>query len=259
MLVEERSDRAQRRRSLRRALVAARAAADHPCAARRPHRPPRAGRARRRRGGRRGRQVVRRAARCSSWSTAPTATALDAQLRGARAQAADRGGRRAPRRASRPSASRQSLVRDVAYEGMLKARRADLHARYADWVERDAGERAGEYDEILGYHLERALPLPRPSSARSTSAAASWAPAPPAGSARPADARSPAATSGPPSACSSGPSSLLDADDPARRELTLELQLGAALRRRPGGARGSVRGLPRHGRRAARRRALRGR
>jgi class 3 adenylate cyclase len=48
------------------------------------------------------------------------------------------------------------LVRDVAYQGMLKARRADLHARYADWVERTAGERAGEYDEMLGYHLERA-------------------------------------------------------------------------------------------------------
>ena len=28
----------------------------------------------------------------------------------------------------------QVLVRDVAYEGMLKARRADLHARYADWL-----------------------------------------------------------------------------------------------------------------------------
>jgi class 3 adenylate cyclase len=48
------------------------------------------------------------------------------------------------------------LVRDVAYQGMLKARRADLHARYADWLERAAGERAGEYDEMLGYHLERA-------------------------------------------------------------------------------------------------------
>jgi hypothetical protein len=48
------------------------------------------------------------------------------------------------------------LVRDVAYEGILKARRADLHVRYADWVERVTGDRAGEYDEVLGYHLERA-------------------------------------------------------------------------------------------------------
>ncbi len=51
---------------------------------------------------------------------------------------------------------RHILVRDVAYQGILKGQRADLHGRFADWVEREAGERAGEYDEILGYHLERA-------------------------------------------------------------------------------------------------------
>ncbi len=48
------------------------------------------------------------------------------------------------------------LLHDVAYQGILKADRADLHARYAHWLEREAGERAGEYAEILGYHLERA-------------------------------------------------------------------------------------------------------
>jgi class 3 adenylate cyclase len=48
------------------------------------------------------------------------------------------------------------LLRDVAYQGILKADRADLHARYADWLESETGERAGEYEEILGYHLERA-------------------------------------------------------------------------------------------------------
>jgi class 3 adenylate cyclase len=48
------------------------------------------------------------------------------------------------------------LLHDVAYQGILKAHRADLHARYAHWLEREAGERAGEYAEILGYHLERA-------------------------------------------------------------------------------------------------------
>jgi class 3 adenylate cyclase len=47
------------------------------------------------------------------------------------------------------------LLRDVAYHGILKGHRADLHERYADWLEREAGERAGEYEEILGYHLER--------------------------------------------------------------------------------------------------------
>jgi class 3 adenylate cyclase len=48
------------------------------------------------------------------------------------------------------------LVRDVAYQAMLKALRADLHARSSDWIERTAGERAVEYEEILGYHLEQA-------------------------------------------------------------------------------------------------------
>ena len=45
------------------------------------------------------------------------------------------------------------LLRDVAYQGILKARRADLHERYADWLEREAGERASEYQEIIGHHL----------------------------------------------------------------------------------------------------------
>jgi class 3 adenylate cyclase len=48
------------------------------------------------------------------------------------------------------------LLRDVAYQGTLKGLRSDLHARFADWLERTAGERASEYEEILGYHLERA-------------------------------------------------------------------------------------------------------
>ena len=48
------------------------------------------------------------------------------------------------------------LVRDVAYQAILKELRTDLHARFADWLERTAGERASEYEEILGHHLERA-------------------------------------------------------------------------------------------------------
>jgi class 3 adenylate cyclase/tetratricopeptide (TPR) repeat protein len=48
------------------------------------------------------------------------------------------------------------LVRDAAYETTLKELRADLHERFANWVERKAGERAGEYDEVIGYHLEQA-------------------------------------------------------------------------------------------------------
>ncbi|MFN2590357.1 MAG: AAA family ATPase, partial [Actinomycetota bacterium] len=48
------------------------------------------------------------------------------------------------------------LIRDVAYESLSKKVRAGLHARFADWVGRRAGERAAEYDEIVGYHAERA-------------------------------------------------------------------------------------------------------
>jgi class 3 adenylate cyclase/tetratricopeptide (TPR) repeat protein len=52
---------------------------------------------------------------------------------------------------------RHILIRDAAYLGIPKETRADLHERYAGWLERAAGERAAELDEILGYHLEQAL------------------------------------------------------------------------------------------------------
>jgi len=48
------------------------------------------------------------------------------------------------------------LLRDVAYESLRKEERVALHERLSTWLEEKAGERAGEYDEILGYHLERA-------------------------------------------------------------------------------------------------------
>ena len=35
--------------------------------------------------------------------------------------------------------------------------RADLHARFADWLAGAAGRRARELDEVLGYHLERSV------------------------------------------------------------------------------------------------------
>ena len=44
------------------------------------------------------------------------------------------------------------LVRDVAYAGLPKAQRADVHERYADWLE----EHQEAPDEIVGYHLEQA-------------------------------------------------------------------------------------------------------
>jgi class 3 adenylate cyclase/tetratricopeptide (TPR) repeat protein len=48
------------------------------------------------------------------------------------------------------------LVRDAAYQGLPKRARAELHELFADWLEEKAGERVGEYEEILGYHLEEA-------------------------------------------------------------------------------------------------------
>ena len=51
---------------------------------------------------------------------------------------------------------RHILIRDAAYRGLPKRLRAHLHEAYARWLERVAGERAGEYAEILGFHLEQA-------------------------------------------------------------------------------------------------------
>jgi len=48
------------------------------------------------------------------------------------------------------------LVRDAAYHGLLKRTRAELHERFVDWLEHAAAERATEYEEIRGYHLEAA-------------------------------------------------------------------------------------------------------
>ena len=48
---------------------------------------------------------------------------------------------------------RHQLVRDAAYSAMAKELRAELHERFADWLE---GERS-EFDEIVGYHLEQAF------------------------------------------------------------------------------------------------------
>ncbi len=54
---------------------------------------------------------------------------------------------------------RHQLVRDTAYESLPKERRAGLHERFAAWLEGAAGERAAEFEEILGYHLEQAYRL----------------------------------------------------------------------------------------------------
>jgi predicted ATPase/class 3 adenylate cyclase len=49
------------------------------------------------------------------------------------------------------------LIKDAAYQGLLKRRRAELHEKFVSWAERTAPERMREYEEILGYHLEQAF------------------------------------------------------------------------------------------------------
>jgi class 3 adenylate cyclase/tetratricopeptide (TPR) repeat protein len=50
---------------------------------------------------------------------------------------------------------RHLLIRDTAYEALPKATRAELHERFATWLEEHGAELV-ELDEILGYHLEQA-------------------------------------------------------------------------------------------------------
>ena len=50
---------------------------------------------------------------------------------------------------------RHLLIRDAAYDSLPKAIRADLHARFADWLD-EHGQALVERDEIVGYHLEQA-------------------------------------------------------------------------------------------------------
>jgi class 3 adenylate cyclase/tetratricopeptide (TPR) repeat protein len=50
---------------------------------------------------------------------------------------------------------RHLLIRDAAYDALPKATRADLHRRFAAWLEQH-GKDLVELDEILGYHLEQA-------------------------------------------------------------------------------------------------------
>jgi class 3 adenylate cyclase/tetratricopeptide (TPR) repeat protein len=48
------------------------------------------------------------------------------------------------------------LIRDTTYDGILKRARATLHERFVQWGDSVNRDRATEYEEILGYHLEQA-------------------------------------------------------------------------------------------------------
>jgi predicted ATPase len=49
---------------------------------------------------------------------------------------------------------RHLLIRDAAYDALPKGVRADLHRRFAGWLEEQADP--VELDEVAGYHLEQA-------------------------------------------------------------------------------------------------------
>src|SRR5262249_4031174 len=51
---------------------------------------------------------------------------------------------------------RHVLIRDAAYAGIPKELRSRLHETFADFASRTSAGRAGELDEIVGYHLESA-------------------------------------------------------------------------------------------------------
>jgi class 3 adenylate cyclase/tetratricopeptide (TPR) repeat protein len=52
---------------------------------------------------------------------------------------------------------RHLLICDAAYAGLPKRVRAELHERFAVWIEKERAEGSVEVEEILGYHLEQAF------------------------------------------------------------------------------------------------------
>ena len=150
---------------------------------------------------------------------------------------------------------RHILIRDAAYDALPKATRADLHQRFATWLE-EHGDRARRAGRDPRLPPRAGLPLPR--RARHARRRRSGR-----GGAATADRRRPprapsARTTAPPSACSSAPPrSWL----PAELDLVLESELIDALFwAGDGRRRAAARGLPRRacvcgGR--SRRRALR--
>ena len=51
---------------------------------------------------------------------------------------------------------RHATVKTVAYERLPDDRRAELHERYADWLERETEDRRSQFDEIVAHHFYEA-------------------------------------------------------------------------------------------------------
>jgi class 3 adenylate cyclase/tetratricopeptide (TPR) repeat protein len=49
-----------------------------------------------------------------------------------------------------------ALIQEVAYHAIAKETRAELHERFADWLERSSGGDVAQLEEIVGDHLKRA-------------------------------------------------------------------------------------------------------
>jgi class 3 adenylate cyclase len=49
------------------------------------------------------------------------------------------------------------LLRDAAYDRLLKRSRARMHERFADWLAEVSRDRVAEREEIIGYHLEQSF------------------------------------------------------------------------------------------------------
>jgi class 3 adenylate cyclase/tetratricopeptide (TPR) repeat protein len=52
---------------------------------------------------------------------------------------------------------RHILIRDAAYRSLPKRERADLHDRFADWLENTTADRSGEVAEVVAFHLGQAV------------------------------------------------------------------------------------------------------
>ncbi len=89
---------------------------------------------------------------------------------------------------------RHVLVRDAAYAGLVKRLRAELHERFADWLESKVGDRLAEVEEIVGLPPRAGVSLQRRARRPSTTAPGRWRNEQRSASTQPAAARTSAAT-----------------------------------------------------------------
>jgi hypothetical protein len=81
---------------------------------------------------------------------------LDHHLRSLRAKALVGPEERSPDGAAR-FRFQHAPVRLAAYGSLTRRARADLHERFAEWLDHTAGSQRVEIEELLGHHLEQAL------------------------------------------------------------------------------------------------------